>query len=252
MHLFVVARDRHRFRSRTHRLVVNLSSTEDRLLGEVYPRLATATTVVGNGVDLERFRPPTDGERSAARARLGYAPQDRVVLFVGNEHDRKGLPLVLEALAHVRGARLLVVGGDPRMVATARQRATRAGVADRCTFTGPVPDVREALHAADVFCLPSAYESFGLVYLEALATGLPVVSTPVGVVPDVVTDATGRIVPADALAVASALESVLRHGQGSFRTAAREAAERWSWDEVAARYLTVLRGLSTADGGGSR
>ncbi|MGW8567315.1 glycosyltransferase family 4 protein [Isoptericola sp. NPDC055881] len=239
--LVAVARDRLRYRTHVHRAVVNLSSTEDRLLREVYGRIAAPTTVVGNGVDLERFRPPTPEQRTAARARFGLTADERTVLFVGHEHDRKGLPALLDAVARVPGTRLLVVGGDPAMIATARRRAAAAGVAARCTFTGPLPDVVEAMHAADVFCLPSAYESCGLVYLEALATGLPVVATAVGIVPDVVTSATGAIVPSDRAALADGLRHALRLEPGTVRPAARAAAERWSWDAVAARYLDVLR-----------
>ncbi|GAA4720008.1 hypothetical protein GCM10023216_05930 [Isoptericola chiayiensis] len=246
MHLFVLGRDAIRYRFGVHRVVVNLSPTEDDLLHDLHPGLRTTTAVIGNGVDLDRFRPPTPEQRKAARDRYGFGPGQRVVLFVGNEHDRKGLPALLDAIPQT-GAHLLVVGGDAQMVSVARRHAETSGITDRCVFTGPESDVVTAFHASDALCLPSAYESFGLVYLEALAAGLPVVATPVGVVPEVVIPSTGRMVSPAPESVARGLTEVLELDPTEVREATRRMAERWSWNTVATRYLEVLS-ASSRDG----
>ena len=111
-----------RFGSRTHRVVVNLTAEEDDLLRATYPRVTPATVVIGNGVDTRRLRPPTDAERAAARGTYGFGPDDVVVLFVGHEFDRKGLPVLVDAVArHPDRVHLLVVGGTSDLIDGARR-----------------------------------------------------------------------------------------------------------------------------------
>lgn len=244
LHLFTSRRDRLRYGTRSpHDLVVNLTSAEDELLRSTYPRLATNTTVIGNGVDVDHFRPGSPDERREARERFGLPPDAHVLLFVGHEYDRKGLPLVLRVLARVADdVQLLVVGGTSSMV-----EATRAGLASalggRVHFTGSMSDPRPAFHAADAFVLPSAYESYGLVVLEALACAVPVLATPTGCVPDVVVDGcNGYTLPAaDEAAWVAAVDRLRELDVASVRAAARATAEQHTWAEIARLYLDALR-----------
>ncbi|TQM63989.1 glycosyltransferase family 4 protein [Humibacillus xanthopallidus] len=250
LHLFTTTRDRLRYSRRgSHRVVVNLVSAEEALLRQSYPRLAIPTVVIGNGVDIERFRPPSDTERADARAALGRTPDDRVVLFIGNEFGRKGLPLLLEAMARLDDrTHLHVVGGTPDLVAQASSSAAAAGLGERVHFDGPHADPRPWLRAADVLVMPSAYESFGLVVLEALATGVPVVATPTGCVPDLVVDGVnGAVVDATPDAVARGLAAVLDGDAAELSRHARAAAEQHSWSRVARRYLDLLRTVRGID-----
>ena len=245
LHLFTLARDTVRFRTRTHRVVVNLTVEEDELLRATYPKVAPATVVIGNGVDTRRLRPPSDAERSAARGTYGFGPDDVVVLFVGHEFDRKGLPVLVDAVAQAPDrVRLLVAGGTQDLVDGARDHARTAGCVDRVHFAGRLADPTPAFHAADVFALPSAYESFGLVVLEALAFGLPVVVTDVGVVPEVVDDGVnGFVVTADPLEIRDRVVELAGMPRDRLRSAARATAEEHGWDRIARRYLTLLEGL---------
>lgn len=214
LHAFTLARDWVRYRGGVHRVVVCLTAGEERLLRETYLRggaeraavvgAGVRTVVIPNGVDLERFRPASEEERAAARARCGWGrgcgPGEAelgavglgaaglVAVFVGHEFERKGLEVALRAVGLVAGVRLLVVGGSAGMVAAARARAAALGVGERVVFVGRRPDVLPYLHAADVLVLPSAYEANALVVLEALACGLPVVATRVGFAPDLLVD----------------------------------------------------------------
>jgi glycosyltransferase involved in cell wall biosynthesis len=144
-----------------------------------YPR--ARVTVTPNGVDLDRFRPDVDA-RVDLRSAEGLDDDVRVVLFVGGNWDHKGLPIAIEAIARARamGApidRLWVVGeGDMQRF---RYVAARHGVADRVTFFGARADVERFYQAADIFVLPSAYEAFSLVLLEAAASGLPIITAAV-------------------------------------------------------------------------
>ncbi|WP_323100569.1 glycosyltransferase family 4 protein [Intrasporangium sp. YIM S08009] len=253
LHLFTTARDRYRYtRSGAHRVVVDLVRAEDRLLRDTYPALRLPTVVIGNGVDVDRFRPPTPAERADAREALGLKDADRVVLFIGNEFDRKGLPALTDALAATDpSTHLVVVGGTPELLASARARADRVGVAGRIHLVGAQPDPRPWLHAADVLATPSAYESYGLVVLEALACGVPVVATPTGCVPDVVVDGVNGVVVDAApgrlpAALTVAIERVLALPPDATRAAARATAEEHSWTLVARRYLDLLTSLDTS------
>ena len=183
---------------------------------------------------------------------MGLKDADRVVVFIGNEFDRKGLPALTDALAALDpSTHLVVVGGTSDLRASARERAERAGVAGRVHLVGAHPDPRPWLHAADVLASPSAYESYGLVVLEALACGVPVVATPTGCVPDVVVDGVnGAVVDAPPAllpaALAAAIERVLALPPEATRAAARATAEERSWTLVARRYLDLLTSLDAA------
>jgi UDP-glucose:(heptosyl)LPS alpha-1,3-glucosyltransferase len=244
LHLFTLLRDTVRYRSRVHRAVVALSTSEADLLRKEYGRVRPAITVIGNGVDLGRFVIPTEHDRKVARERLGIPDGAQVALFIGHEFDRKGLPLVMEALGHARPELVLVVaGGTDDMIAEARAQATRLGVADRIHFSGEQADVSPFLAASDMFVMPSHYESSGLVYLEALASGLPVISSAVGVAADAILDGVnGYLVPLDATVIAERMLAIA-DADTPWQNQAHESALSYSWDNVARRYLELLESM---------
>lgn len=242
LHLFIAARDHYRYRSAAHRVVVNLMSSEDRDLRATYPHLRPRTVVIGNGVDVDHYRPPTKDERTAARARLSLEPGDLAVAFVGHEFDRKGLYVILDALAGVpQNVKLVVVGGTRDMVDAVHRSLASRGLAGRVLLVGQAHDVVPYLHAADVFALPSAYESYGLVILEAMACALPVVVTDVGCAPDVVKHGVnGLIVDLDPGSVRDAIIRLARADRHTMGIAALRTAELHSWDRVAAEYVALV------------
>lgn len=244
VHLFTSLRDRIRYRGRAHRAVVALTSREAELLVTTYGRVRAPITVIPNGVDTERFHPPTDAERAAARAGLALPDRVTVAVFVGHEFERKGLSLAIQGLTAAPDAALLVVGGNPEMIREATAVAERHGVADRVAFVGTHADPVPYLHAADVFVLPSAYEANALAVLEALACGLPVVVTRVGFAPDIVVDgANGYLVERDAGAVGARLHELSQLDLTSWREHARRTGEEYAWPTIAARYLDLLESL---------
>jgi UDP-glucose:(heptosyl)LPS alpha-1,3-glucosyltransferase len=250
LHLFTLARDTWRFAAGPHRVVVNLTHQEEELLRATYSRVSVPTTVIGNGVDTTRHRPPTDRERATARQAYGFAPDDLVVLFVGHEFDRKGLPVLLGAIAKCSpSVNLLVVGGTADMVAGMTSAAAEAGCADRVVATGRLADPTPAFSAADLFGFPSAYEAYPLVVLEALAHGLPVVATPIGPIPELVTNGvSGYLVQPDADQIAEVLDALGSAPLESMRAAARAVAEQHDWARVADRYMTLLESLGAEFG----
>ena len=133
--------------------------------------------VIYNAVDPREFNPGVRVSRAATRARLGFADSDVVFLLLGSGYARKGVAVALRALARLPArARLVVVGRD-KNPSRYEEFARRAGVRDRAVFAGPQQDPRPYFGAADAFVLPTLYEPLGNAVLEALACGLPVVTS---------------------------------------------------------------------------
>lgn len=244
VHVFTVMRDRRRYRTRTHRAVVALTRREAGLLTRTYGRVAPPITVIPNGVDLERFRPPTTTERRAARAAAGLPAKGLVAVFVGHEFDRKGLSIAIAALQTAHDATLYVIGGSPEAIRSAQSSVLEQGVGHRVIFAGTTSDPAPLLRAADVFVLPSAYEANALVVLEALATGLPVISTRVGFAPDLVIDGeNGFLVGREAEEVGERLRDLGGSGLRARSAHARRTAEKYSWGAAADRYLALAESV---------
>jgi len=191
--------------------------------------------VVPCGVDTELFSP---GDAASARAAL-QLPGDPLILYVGRLAPIKGLETLLDAIAlsarRGRPVRLLVVGGDadePRdgHEAGLRARITSLGIGDLVSFAGPQRQESLRTHyvAADVTVLPSHYESFGMVALEAMACGSPVVASRVGGLTTTVRDGvTGFLVPeGDVSALADRLETLL--GDPDLRWRLGREGVRWA------------------------
>lgn len=208
-----------------------------------------------SGVDTDRFA-PDPAARAALRQRygLGEAP---VVVCVSRLVPRKGQDMLIRGLAEIRrrvpGTVLMIVGGGPHREAL-ETLARRHGVSEHVRFTGGVPaDELPAHHAlADVFAMPCRtrgagldVEGLGIVYLEASATGVPVVAGRSGGAPETVRDGeTGLVVDGtDVAAIAAAVGELLSDPQ---RAAAMGAAgrqwtlEHWQWPTRAARLAELL------------
>jgi UDP-glucose:(heptosyl)LPS alpha-1,3-glucosyltransferase len=133
--------------------------------------------VIYNAVDPAEFNLGVRRDRMATRTRLGLADDDIAFLLVGSGYARKGVAAALRALARLpERARLIVVGRD-KHPARYEGLARRAGLLSRTVFAGPQRDPRPFLGAADAFVLPTLYEPLGNAVLEALACGLPVVTS---------------------------------------------------------------------------
>jgi glycosyltransferase involved in cell wall biosynthesis len=248
VHDFIYLRDLIRYRGRTHRAVVCLSDAEAADLRATYGRIGPRVEVIPNGVDLERFHPPTAEERLAARTELKLGTDERVAIFVGHEFSRKGLSFAIQGLTRAPSVLLLVLGGNDDIIAESYAEATKLGVGDRVLFLGPRHYPVPFLHAADLFVLPSAYEANALVVLEALACGLPVVATPVGFAPQVVVDGVnGFLVERDGRAVGERMEQVATLDDAELAEwgrRARASVERYGWRAIAQRYLDLAEELA--------
>lgn len=198
---------------RVDRVVVTSHLVRDSLpwLGPVLDRVR----VVPLGVDTDRFRPDQVASRGRLRQFWGVPEDVPVLLFVGRLRHYKGGDVLLQALTRLAGVHLVVVGDGP-LGEPWRRLADELGVAGQVTFAGSVPDadLPDWYGAADLFVLPStsSAEAFGTVLLEAMASGLAVVSTEVGTATSWVNvdGLTGRVVPpADPAPLAAAVRQLL-------------------------------------------
>ena len=232
--------ERARFRGRVHRTIVTLTTRGEADLVRLYGRVRPPVVTIPNGVDTDRFRPPTADRRAVLRREYGLDDEDRVALFIGHDLPGKGIQYAVAALVHAPTVLLLVVGGVQSSVDAARSQAKGLGVSERVHFIGPQYDVAPFFGMSDMFVFPSGYESFGLVVLEALASGLPVVATRVGCAPDVIVDGVnGYLVEQDAVEIGERMESLAAADLGAWRPRARASVAQYSWRQVATQYLEL-------------
>lgn len=176
-HRQLLALERSLFAEGGARRIIANSELVRREIVEHYGTPTDRIAVVYNGLPAEAFRPVDEAERRDARDALGLVPEDYAILFAGTGWERKGLVHVLRAVERLPDPvrpRLLVAGrGNPRVFLRSLSPAGRS----RVRFLGPVADMRRLYAAADVFAAPTVYDPFANACLEALAAGLPVLTT---------------------------------------------------------------------------
>lgn len=183
-------------------------------------------TVIPNSVDSERFN-----QQGSDELRLRYAhPEEKLLLHVSNFRAVKRVEDVIKVFAKVSeqiGARLLMIGDGPDRL-RAFELAQQLGVSGRVSFLGSFPNIEHLMSISDLFLLPSSEESFGLAALEAMSSGVPVIATRTGGIPEVVVDGkTGYLCAlGDTEGMATAALTLLRDKQRylRFSQAARERA----------------------------
>jgi D-inositol-3-phosphate glycosyltransferase len=227
--------------------ILAASEQEREQLVRFYGVPLEAVGVVPCGVDLDRFRPVG---KARARVKLGLAPDESVLLYVGRFAALKGIDRLLEAAALLtrnRDLRLMIVGGDGEQTPESRELTSlsmRLGILDRVIFAGRVDHEDMPLYysAADVLALPSHCESFGLVALESLACGTPVVTTPVGAMEKIIRqEETGRVVQdASPTALAEALDAFLPGSRALPAEEIRASILDWSWSGAASAVIDEI------------
>ncbi len=225
--------------------IIAVSKTVKEEIVREYRVPAEKIDVIYNGVDTGEFAPANRlSMREPLRRRMGYSSEDRVLMFSGWEFRRKGLKHIIDALTNLDDSvKLLVVGGADPTPYTAQAR--RLSVMSRIAFAGHQVDMRAYYAAADAFVFPTSYEPFGLVITEAMASGLPVITTRTAGAAEIITDGVDGMLlsrPGDTEELAGKLKAVLDGGEaGRIGAAARKTAEKYSWDSVAEKTLSTYR-----------
>ena len=234
--------------------IIAFSPHERDAMARLYAADANKITLVPCGVDLEVFRPLN---QKAVRSSLGLNGE-KILLYVGRVEPIKGLDLLVETAAQMDsedGVRMIVVGADvngDREMDRGRQLAREKDLEDKIDFVGQVDhdDLPLYYNAADVCVVPSYYESFGLVALESMACGTPVVATRVGGLSTIVHHGrTGYLkswrCPE---AFANSVEMIISSNglQQSMGEAARKRAEGMGWDNAAALISVEYSALTSS------
>ena len=226
-------------------------TTGERLREQVIEEtgaLPSNVVSIPTGIDLERFRP---ADRAVARAALGLVPDGPLIGIVATLRSWKGHRYLLDAFAALgrADARLVVVGDGPQRSAL-ETLAVNLDLAERVRFAGNQADVAPWMQALDIFCLPSyANEGVPQALMQAMACALPVVTTPVGSIEEIVTGGvTGVLVPPeDPVRLREALASLVAAParRAELGRAARAAAlERFGEDRMVDRMLEVFRAVA--------
>ncbi len=208
-------------------------------------------TVIHNGVDSERFHPRHRTEGGLAlRKEFGFTASDQVLLFLGSGYARKGLDLILRALPEVvqrrPTVRLLVVGYDST-VARYQELARSLGIEKAVVFGGGRSDVAACYGAADLYVLPTRYDPFANSTLEALASGLPVITSDTNGGCEVVTSGAGEVIAYGELAQKLAAVMYAWSDPSMLEAArprARAAAEQHPLEDKLRQATAILQDLA--------
>ena len=250
-HRYLVAAERRMFEHPSLRAVICNSEMVKNEITTYFSIAPEKLAVIRNGIDLDRFHPSArETYRATVRARLGIAPETTVFLLVGSGFERKGVARALTALRDCGAPACLVVAGDDKHRPHYEALAARLGVAARVRFVGAVADPLPYFGAADVFVLPTIYDPFPNAALEALACGVPVITTDAcGAQELLLAHRNGWVVPVtDAAALARAMHDAIElvsdaTAYAVWSCAARLAAEPYSLATLSNALIALYRCL---------
>ncbi len=206
--------------------------------------------VVPNGVDFEHFASTLSPEkRQALRAENGFGPNDTVLVTASRLVFKNAVDDIIFSLTDLDASfKLLILGTGPDE-AKLRAQAERQGLTGRVVFKGyqPHPAMADYLKASDIFVRPSRTEGLGNSFLEAMAAGIPVIATPVGGIPDFLTDGeTGLFCEAgNPRSIALRAEKLVKDRESRdyiVRKAREMIRDKYTWDQIAVRMKTILLG----------
>jgi UDP-glucose:(heptosyl)LPS alpha-1,3-glucosyltransferase len=242
-HPLILTMEQRYYGGRKYRKLIALSDQVKDDLMRFYAVPDKDIVVIPNGFAPSEFNVARRNEqREAMRQKLGYANSDKVVIFAANELERKGFGPLLRAIAALddSSVRLLAVGRlNPLAYASEIQRL---GMTQRVKFTGPTSDVASYYAAADVFALPTQYEAWGLVIVEAMACGLPALTSRLaGASIAVCEGQTGHLLddPADVAEIRAKL-SLLLQGEHAAPEVVSDSVAQYAWSRVLETYEQVL------------
>lgn len=243
-HRYTLAAEAAMFRHPDLRAVICNSRMVRDDIARRFSAIADQLHVIHNGVDLEHFHPGLRAQhREAVRTKLGAGGTAPVILYVGSGYARKGVATLLEALTHMAtsNAESWIVGRD-KDENHYRRLARKLGVEKCVRFLGAQPDVRPFLGAADLFCLPTLYDPMPNAALEALACGLPVVTTTTsGAAEFVKPGVNGALCPPrDPVALAARLDALCVPGVAAAMAGAAHRAASQCDMAAATRKLVAL------------
>lgn len=201
------------FKNGNYGKVIAVSEKVKRQAMEYYNVPSDAITVIHNGVDLSIFNMEGKEEvRDRIRKRFGIGNDDILLIFASTNFRLKGLEYLVRGMARVStpNLKLLVIGGDDK--SPYEELAKSLGIDDRVIFAGKGKDMKDFYQAGDVFAYPTLYDPFANVCLEAMACGLPVITSKLNGISDIITDGVNGLLlndPTDTVEIADKISFFL-------------------------------------------
>lgn len=207
--------------------------------------------VIPNGVDYERFAQKISIERRGElRQRYGASNQDTLLITASRLSLKNGIDDLISSLAHLPQSVKLLIAGDGEDRDKLEKLVEEHGLARRVSFFGQYghDQLPELLQASDIFCRPSLSEGLGNSFLEAMASGIPIIGTPVGGIPDFLKDGETGVFcqPRNPESIAAAVQRIQTESglrDTLIRNGAALVAERYGWDEIAQKVKRILESL---------
>jgi glycogen(starch) synthase len=229
--------------------LIAVSKYTKKELTEFYGVNEEKIHVVYNGVDVQKFKPNED--KAGLRRKLGFEKEKKIILYVGRFYSRKGLTTLMQAIPKVvqdfKDAEFVLSGGgSKRNEAKLLELAHKLKIEKHVLFVGYFPDetLPDLYAASEIFVLPALYENFPFAILEAQSTGLPVVSTKVGGIPELITENRNGLLidPAAPEQVADAIIALLQNPKLADELGKRGrqfVEERFAWPLVTNKVLNL-------------
>lgn len=249
-HHYVKAAEKKLFRSPRLKAVICISKMVKEEIREYFDVDESKLHVIYNGVDTEAFHPRLKQQyRASVRAEYGIAPDAPLFLFVGSGFERKGVGMLLQAMTALPGqVRLIVVGKDKRLKYFV-ELAAKYQLSGKVHFAGALEDVKPVYGAVDALVFPTLYEPFGNVTLEAMACGLPVITSHKAGSSELIRNGVSGFI-CDALdvhALAGSMRALVSPERcAEMGRAARTTAEPLTFEAMSSRLTTLYRNLAVS------
>jgi UDP-glucose:(heptosyl)LPS alpha-1,3-glucosyltransferase len=243
----ILAIEKYNYKKGHYKKIISISNYMKSQLIDYYNVPSEDIVVIPNGIDCDKFK-PDDSVRWSTRKMLNLDDDDILLLFSGNDFDKKGLKYLINAISLIKqkNVKLVITGGD-RKTSYYTQHISKLDLNSRILYKGYVSDIRDYYNAADIFVFPTLYEPFGLVITEALSTGLPVITSRSAGAAELITDGFEGLLldnPTDSGEIAEKIcvlleDKKLRDQMG---TKGRATMKKYNWDFVAKKTLNVYEG----------
>lgn len=223
--------------------LIAVDETTKQFYEELYPWLKNKIKVIPIGIDLNKFKPMN---KENVRRKYGFDAKDKIIIYVGRLEKEKNLDFLIKSFVLIKKYNLhtkLVFVGDGRVKAHLKNLVDELELKD-VIFTGAMEydKIPEVLNCADVFALTSLYEGSPTVIKEAIACGVPVVSTDVGDVSNVIqNDVVGKIVDSDEKLFARAIIDMFQIDRDAIKNACTGVSKNFSFEKIANRTIEVYK-----------
>jgi len=242
--------EKYNYKNKHYKKIIAVSTNLKKQIMDCYNVPSEDIVVIPNGVDCNKFKPNSE-IREKIRRKHKINEEEVVINFSGTDFNKKGLKYFINSLKLIKAKnfKVFVIGKDnPKPY---KDLASRLGVLHKIVFAGFVPDISEYYAASDIFVFPTLYEPFGLVITEAMASGLPVITSKIAGAAEIMEDGKDGLFLKDPTNPEEITEKINilvedENLRKQMSKNARKTAEKYSWDKVAKKTLDVYEEISRA------